>query len=528
MRVLVVTGSLAREEVKRQTADLVHEVDVLALPVTVAAFITPRFAAQQLKKHSLKDYDMILIPGSVAGDVSPVEEATGVPTFKGPMHAAELPLVLTADVQLSKTVPANLLIQSLTRERAHAEIRKVDRNWRETLEAHGGVILGTGKKRLPVGPGFPMRVVAEIVNAPTLSLDEVRRRAEYYSGSGADMIDIGMMAQTPSPESIPGIIEAVKDASELPLSIDSLHPREIAAAVEHGVDLVLSIDAGNMEKVAPLMGDAAAVVLPTNMSRGVLPVKTEERVEAMHRNMRHAKKLGIKKLVADLVAEPLLKPGLMEALKAYQQYHKEEPTAPLLFGIGNIVELIDADSTGVIASFTALGAEVGANMLHIPEHSVKARGSVREAVEASRMMFTAARRGTLPKDLGVDLLVLKEKQWKEEPYPGTLEEEANVVRGVHEGEFIPDGKGWFKVQIDRGNSLIAAIHYPNGEETPDTVVKGETASEIYLTIIRLGLVSRLGHAAYLGKELEKAETALRLGRSYVQDEPLFRDLSREP
>jgi len=36
---------------------------------------------------------------------------------------------------------------------------------------------------------------------------------------------------------------------------------------------------------------------------------------------------------------------------------------------------------------------------------------VTEAVEASRMMFLAERRGTLPKDLGVDLLVLKDKRW---------------------------------------------------------------------------------------------------------------------
>ncbi|MDM7911512.1 MAG: DUF4346 domain-containing protein [Methanotrichaceae archaeon] len=35
-----------------------------------------------------------------------------------------------------------------------------------------------------------------------------------------------------------------------------------------------------------------------------------------------------------------------------------------------------------------------------------------------------------------------------------------------------------------------------------------------------GLVSRLDHAGYLGRELEKAEAALHLGRRYIQDEPL--------
>ena len=40
-------------------------------------------------------------------------------------------------------------------------------------------------------------------------------------------------------------------------------------------------------------------------------------------------------------------------------------------------------------------------------------------------------------------------------------------------------------------------------------------------VLRLGLVSRLDHAAYLGGELAKAEVALRVGRDYVQDAALF-------
>ncbi len=40
-------------------------------------------------------------------------------------------------------------------------------------------------------------------------------------------------------------------------------------------------------------------------------------------------------------------------------------------------------------------------------------------------------------------------------------------------------------------------------------------------IIREGLMSKLNHAAYLGRELEKAEIAMRLGRSYVQDSAVF-------
>jgi dihydropteroate synthase-like protein len=255
----------------------------------------------------------------------------------------------------------------------------------------------------------------------------------------------------------------------------------------------------------------------------VLPRDSRERVEMMHRNMALAREHGVTDIVADLVVEPLLRPGLMEALKAFQLFHVEEPGTPILFGIGNVTELIDADSTGVHGAIAALAAEVGADMLHVPEHSVKNRGGVREAVEASRMMFLAERRGTLPKDLGVDLLVLKEKRWVEEPY--TEHPEAETIQGYPEPEFRPDRKGWFKIAVDRELGEIAAIHYPLGEEEPDVVVRGRDSRMIYQTIIREGLVSKLDHAAYLGKELEKAHIALVLGRSYVQDRALFGGLS---
>jgi len=524
MRVLLVTGALAEAEVRRHTEGLSHSFEVHALPVTVAAFITPGYAAKQLGGLDLSSFDMILLPGAVSGDVSPVEEATGVPTYKGPIHAADLPLVMRDDIELSRTEPADVFIADTLRSKAIEEIEAADRDWRRVLEERGGLVLGRAERRVPVGPGFPMRVAAEIVNAPLLEPVQVTRRAAYYESMGADLIDIGMLAHDPRPESIQGIVEAVRRATDMPISIDSLEPAEIVAAVGLGVDLVLSLDAGNIEEAAPLLGDTAAVVLPTNIREGVLPRDAGERVEMMHRNIALARENGVENIIADLVVEPLLRPGLMEALKAYQLFHAEEPETPILFGIGNVSELIDADSTGVLATVAALATEVGADMLHVPEYSVKNRGGVREAVEASRMMFLAERRGTLPKDLGVDLLVLKEKRWVEEPYRG--HPEAETIKGAPETGFSPDRKGWFRIAVDRGLGEIAAVHYPLGEKEPDVVVKGGDSREIYQTIIKEGLVSNLDHAAYLGRELEKAYIALVLGRSYVQERPLFDGLSR--
>jgi len=520
LRVLVVTGRLAEEAVRATVKDF-KGAEVLALPVSVASFITPRFAATVLGEMSLEGYDMILLPGTVNGDVSPVEEATGVPAYKGPLHFADLPLVLASDVQLSRTVPATELIKDATTRRAHETVEAAERDWRSIMSERGGLTIGGEGRLTHVSDGLPMRVVAEIVNAPTLSLREIAKRAKYYESQGADVIDVGMLAGDPKPETIGPIVAAIREAVSLPISIDTLNPEEIRAAADAGVDLILSLDAGNMEAAAPHISGQAVVVLPTDMSRGYLPRTPEARVKALEENIERAVELGLHRIIGDLVVEPLLRPGLMDALESYRRFRALHPEVPLLFGIGNATELIDADSQGVNAALTALAREAGANMLHVPEYSVKARGSVAEVVQASRMMYLAEAKGTSPKDLGLDLLILKEKRWREEAYDAGAEAHAEVVRGVGEKDFKPDKKGWFKVQVDREAGEIVAAHYRPGEDEPSTVIRGCDAREVYQTIIRLNLVSKLDHAAYLGKELEKAAVALKLGRSYTQDEELF-------
>jgi dihydropteroate synthase-like protein len=296
---------------------------------------------------------------------------------------------------------------------------------------------------------------------------------------------------------------------------------EIRAAVESDVDLVLSLDAGNLEQAAPHINNSPVVILPTNMRNGVTPRTAEERVILLEKNISKAKRLGIEKIIADPVLEPAIKPGLMESLKAYQLFRRRNADTPVLFGLGNVTELMDIDSTGVNGLLAALACEVEAELLFIPEHSVKARGSVRETADASKMMFLARRNETPPKDLGVDLLILKEKRWTEEEYDRSTEVETIVVDAEGETHFAPDKRGWFKIQIDRERSMIVVSHYRAKSNKPDAIIRGRNAEEIYQTIIRETLIGNLEHASYMGRELGKAELALLLGRSYSQDEPLF-------
>ena len=522
MRVLAVTGRLAERSVKRNVSCSSMEVDVRTLPISVAAFITPEYAARALSDLSAEDYDMILLPGLVRGDVSAVERVTGIPTFKGPTNSNDLPLVLELldEIELSKTTPASEFVREAQARRTLTEIEEIERNWREILREHGGLVIGKGGREVPVGEAFPMRVIAEIVNAPTLDPETVKRRALYYESEGADVIDIGMLAGKPMPETIDARVEAVRSAVDLPVSIDTLDPREIEAAVDAGVDLVLSVDRGNLEEVASHVSDVPVVVLPSNMKEGILPQKAEERFISLEENIILARNLGVEKIIADPVLEPAVRPGLLESLRAYQLFRMVDRRTPVLFGLGNVTELMDADSTGVNGLLTALACEVGANLLFVPEHSPKARWSVRETAKASKMMFMAERRETPPKDLGVDLLVLKEKRWVEEPYDRSFEEGIEVIEAIGDEGLSFDEMGWFKIQVDRDRNQVVAAHFLNADG-PDIIVRGVDAREMYQTIMRRGLIGRYDHVAYLGKELFKAELALRLGRSYTQDEDLF-------
>ncbi|MCJ7573465.1 dihydropteroate synthase-like protein [Candidatus Bathyarchaeota archaeon] len=519
MRVLAVTGLLAEDIVKRSASETGKEIDVVSLPVTVAAFITPEYAANLLKRLDLRNYDMILMPGSVQGDVSSVEEATGIPTFKGTIHAADLAICFMEGLSLSKITPASELARDVIRMKAEAEIEEALANWRVAYARRGGLVIGSSDGAVPVGQGFPMPVIAEIVNTPQRKLDEIARLAKYYEAEGAQIIDMGMIAGKPAPDKIAKIIDVLRASVDIPISVDTLDASEIKSAVKSEIDLVLSVDAGNILEVYEEVLETPTVVLPSNMRRGILAEDPARRVADLIENIGKARHLGLRKIIADPVLEPAFQPGLMSSLTTYRLFREKEGQTPVLFGLGNVTELIDVDSVGVNGLLTALAYELGANLLFTPEFSVKTRGSVRELSTASKMMFLAKRRFVLPKDLGIDLLALKEKRWIEEP--PIKDDEAKAYKASKDIRFTPDKLGWFKIQLDREAGKIEAIFYRHGDNKPTAVVVGDEATEVYQTIVREKMIRKLEHASYLGRELEKAEIALRLGRSYVQDEDLF-------
>jgi tetrahydromethanopterin S-methyltransferase subunit A len=82
-----------------------------------------------------------------------------------------------------------------------------------------------------------------------------------------------------------------------------------------------------------------------------------------------------------------------------------------------------------------------------------------------------------------------------------------------------DPKGFFVITLDRTAGEIVVRHYTR-EYVPAHEMRGHAAEALVLGLLREELVSQLSHAGYLGAELAKAETALRLDLHYEQDRPL--------
>jgi dihydropteroate synthase-like protein len=519
LRLLLITGLLAEKTVKRYAKESNIESSVLALKVPVAALLAPEQIAKALKKTDTRDFDMILVPGLIRGDTSVIADSVGTPTFKGPRYAADLPTVLDAigRVKLSTVTPACDLLREELRQKALQELAAVEKNKDVLLKKKGNMLIG----ELAVGKDFPMRVLAEIVDAALMPSDEIQRLAKHFVKMGADIIDVGMVAGESRPSDAKRAVEAVKKAVNVPVSIDTLDPDEIKEAVAAGADLILSADAGNVEQIAPFAADVAVVVIPTNQRTGYFPAKAEDRIRFLEEIMEKARRLGMKRLIGDLILEPS---NVLESLVAFRDFAVRNPDAPIFVGVSNVTELFDADSVGVNALLARLSAEVNASMLLATEKSSKAQGTVREEVIAAKMMFLAKRRGSVPKDLGIDLLVLKDKRKHEEAYDKAMEADAQVTLANEEAaQATLDSQGVFRIIVDRNAETIVALHFATSEaDKPSNIVKGETAEAVYAKIVEMGLVTRLDHASYLGSELAKAEVALKTGKEYIQDRTLFK------
>jgi tetrahydromethanopterin S-methyltransferase subunit A len=108
-----------------------------------------------------------------------------------------------------------------------------------------------------------------------------------------------------------------------------------------------------------------------------------------------------------------------------------------------------------------------------------------------------------------------------EASPGTRREFATLAPGGRRERIADAGGGFFVISADRRAGQIVVEHYLP-DLRPAHQMRGVRAESMLLGLLRAGLIDQPSHAGYLGAELTKAETALRLGLDYEQDKPLRR------
>jgi len=327
---------------------------------------------------------------------------------------------------------------------------------------------------------YQVAIFAEIVDAPHLTVPQIVARALRLRADGADVIDLGCLPQTPFAH-LEASVQALK-AEGLRASVDSLDPQELLRGGRAGADYLLSLTldtlwvAQQVESVPVLIG------------------RTPGDEASLDSAIEHMLGLG-RPFLADAILDPIPF-GLTASIVRYHRLRARFAQVPIMMGIGNLTELTEADTSGINALLLGICAELEVAAVLTTQVSGHARRAVKEADWARRIMHAARRHGQLPKGLADALMTTHAKH----PFVDTPQEIATTAAQVRDPNF--------RVQVS-----ASGLHVYNR----DGMRTGQGAFELWP---QLGLEQDAAHAFYMGVELAHAEIAHRLGKRYVQDQPL--------
>ncbi len=513
MKILLITGRLAEPYVREIVSKTKtrHEIDVLALPVQVISLLSTSDIARYLARRNIgrDKYDLIIIPGLCRGSCREIYNVIHIPCVKGPEHFHDLDIILELDNPaeiLSDTASADNIINKLVIEKNKKMLRE--------LEDRISEYIVVDHLKIPIKPP-PFRIVSEISEAYRLSIEELRKKIEYYIREGADIISLGFEPYNPRPDQVYNVVRIIKKEYDIPLAIDSLIPSDIRAGVEAGADIVFSLDLCNIDKVHGFVKDAAVVLIPYDHCNNILGRNSDEKLLFIEKLYRKAGEYGLERIVLDPILDPPITGNIVDSLYTYKLL-REKYNNPLMIGVGNVTELYDVDSIGLNALLVLTALDIGASIILAVEASNKTKGSTRELKIASQMTTLGYLRKNPPKNLGIDLLIVKDK--KKIDIPLEIEGSNIVELNKYRVEYRIDPKGVFKIRVNHEHGVIEALYIGVKGKI---LIRGRDAESISNYIVENGLVSTLSHAIYLGRELAKAEEALRLGKNYVQEKPLF-------
>ena len=523
INILIITGQSSYLIIERVIKPIKqHKITIEKAPVSISAFLTESMTEEILNHIFLSGIDLILLPGFVQWDTGALEKAFAIPIKKGPEFASDLPMILNNldKITLSNIIPANKLFES-SGEESYKQIMKEQLKIAKTEIGQHTFYINQKSSNLMIGRNLPPTIIAEITNCTEKSDTDILKKARHYINSGADIIDIGCVANKPNPERVKEIIHLLRKNFNILISVDSMNKGEILSAGDEGIDMILSLDFGNYKDCLHLPKDIPIVILPTNIKEGYFPKDPETRVEKLFALTKILKDTGFLKLIADPLLETPISPGICNSLEAYFLYKKKvsselykELELPLFFGISNVVELMDIDSVGINGLLASIAIELEVGVVFTVEHSTKLMGGVTELKESVKLNYLSKHKKTPPINQGIQLFKAKGKTAQETP---NINERKAIKIDKLDLDYAPDEKGYFKIYVNHYNKKIYMLFYSNEDKLLYTIV-GNNAETISKQIIKMGLTVSLQHINYLGRELSKAEFCLSSGKPYIQDE----------
>lgn len=342
---------------------------------------------------------------------------------------------------------------------------------------------GRGSRTPPTLDDYSIEILAEINHAPRLTEDQLLRQAQSYRDSGADVIDLGCIPG----ETWSGIGRAVTQLKSegFRLSVDSFDRTEVEQGVAAGAELVLSCNQTNLDWAKEI--PAEFVVIPDDVKDLDSWNTTQQQLVDEGKTFR-----------LDPVIEPIGF-GFAASLQRYYETRRRYPEDAMMMGVGNLTELTEVDSAGINFLLAALCEELRIGSVLTTEVINWGRTAVKEFDLARRLVRHSIRNRVLPKHLGGQLVLLRDPKLR-----AIGEEGLNQIAGR-----LTDPN--FRIFAERGE-----IHLMNR----DGYWHGPDPYEVFDNMLATVGSLTPEHTFYLGVELNKAHTALLLGKQYIQDEAL--------
>ncbi|MEJ2249721.1 MAG: dihydropteroate synthase-like protein [Candidatus Lokiarchaeota archaeon] len=524
IKILIITGDQSFKILQNVTkSPKGHKIFIKKAPVSISAFITQEMVDKILDNINLAQYDLVLLPGFIQWDSSKLEEKFSISIRKGSEFASDLPLVLQKldknEITLSNTFPADRLIE-VSGFNQYKEI--FNKNFGIAVQNLGYHTFYVNKEKssLIIGRDMPPLIIAEIVNCTEKSNRTILKKVKHYIESGADIIDIGCVANKPNPKRVKEVITLIRNNFDVLISVDSMESQEIIAATEKKIDMILSLDFGNYLDLLSIPHDIPVVILPTNIKEGYFPKGPKIRTERLLELTKKLRSNGFTKIIVDPLLETPISPGIVNSLESYFYYKNQiskekfkNLESPLFFGISNVVELMDVDSVGINGLLASIATELNVGILFTVEHSTKMFGGVKELKDGVILNYLSKSKNTPPINVGIQIFKAKGKTSQKIPeYP---EKEVDDIIEPRT-RYKADPAGYFKIFVNHYKKRIFLLFYNNQDKLLQSF-SGKDAEILSKKIIELNLTQDPFHIIYLGRELKKAEICLEFGKPYIQD-----------